>query len=754
MSMIRSMIRGSGTSGDAYSEWQSITTESGSSPSSTAFTLSSSQDGFILYVNDLLEDRPAGLLKFTIEVDSTTYTLLAAPYQSYLFHCSGTGKSVKIACEEMDGTGVEYSVSICKARMPLQYVDTDALFVTGTVHSDWNYPLEWTPTTYRVTMQADGQWLAIDGTSWTQQTIVWIRERSGSNVSPVQAVVCSPGRVTPFFVQGREVAIMTLDGIDVPIMAPFDTEIDTTTASDVLDIDDFVPLRTVNVSDGTEFDAAIADLTDGDDIVVSASLTASNISLSSLTKSFRIRSNTGDPGDVTITGEFSILGSSSANVTVYMSGLSWQKNTANIPFYSSLVNLNLTRCNFTKTGGTAQNVFEWNNGGGSSANSRSMKAFRCNATSDSASFASDVWNFRMPAAGTAHLICCDGSVSGTASNSNLITNHKENGSLYVWGGEYSDPGNTGPAVTADAAASPISLIGIYIHDGATVSGVRVGSFPLTMVFGCEIRDLGDAGSCYSSYRSFANRITTGGGNINYFTLTDDAEIISFIGNVVIHANNTGTFLYLQNDYWIIAGNQFRDPDGLDVGDGTPFSRAWDVRVESDLSTGDPGMQWMLFNFCRSASSPYWRNVDQTGVCVCMGNIANGLDGGASTIDAKNMLTDGNLASGTITNGIAGTSTNQRNSVTAILNKSTEAYEEGTEFDTLGTPLSGGQLEWATFTSGLSGANQTTLRGRLPFDVGLMDAFGGSLVDHLDRFTLGPVQIRERVDAVGLYPVRG
>lgn len=753
MSMIRSMIRGSGASGDAYSEWQSITTESGSSPSSTAFTLSSDQDGFILYVNDLLEDRPAGLLKFTINVDSTDYTLIAAPYQSYLFHCGGVSKSVKIACEEMDGTGVEFSVSICKARMPLQYVDTDALFVTGTVHSDWNYPLEWTPTTYRVTMQADGQWLAIDGTSWTKQIIVWIRERSGSNVSPVQAIVCVPGRVTPFFVQGREVAVMTLDGIDVPIMAPFDTDINTTTASDVLDIDDFVPNERspIEVSTGGEFDAAIADLQDGDDIVVSASMTITNISLSNLAKSFRIRSSTGDPDDVTITGAFSITGSNT-DVTVYMSGIDWKSSYAGIPFQSSIINWRLTRCNFTKTGGTTANIWEWNQGGASY--SRNFKAFRCNATTTNAGYVSDVWNFRMPATGTAHLIACNGSVAGTASNSNIVTNHNENGSLYVWGGEYSDPGNNGPAITADAPGSPIILVGIYCHDGATANGFRVGSHPLHMVFGCEIRDLGDSNACWVSYRSIGNRITTGGGNLLYFVLDDDTEIISFVGNVVIHPNNTGTFLYLQADWWVVAGNQFRLDAGLDSGDGNAFSRAIDVRVESDYTSGDAGVQWMLCNWSRSASSNYWRNVDQTGVCVCLGNVASSLDGGTSTINAKNFLFDGNLTSGSIGNSVAGTGTNFRNSVTPIRNKSTEAFDEGTEFDAEGTPLSGGQFEWATFTSGLSAPNPQTLRDRMPFDMGLMDAFGGSLLDHGDRFTLGPIPIRERVDAVGLYPVRG
>lgn len=753
MSMIRSMIRGSGTSGDAFSEWQSITTESGSSPSSTAFTLSSDQDGFILYVNDLLEDRPGGLLKFTIEVDSTAYTLVAAPYQSYLFHCGDAGESVKIACEEMDGTGVEYSVSICKARMPLQYVDTDALFVTGTVHSDWNYPLGWNPTTYRVTMQADGQWLAIDGTSWTKQTIVWIRERSGSNISPAQAVICVPGRITPFFVQGREVAVMTLDGIDVPIQAPFDTYVDTMSASDVLDIDDFTPVRTVNVSTGGEFDAAIADLTDGDDIVVTGNITASNISMTNLAKSFRVRGSTGDPDDTVITGEFSIGGSSSTEVTLYMSGVSWAKNTNNVVAYSYLVNWRLTRCKFAKLGGTAKNVWEWNNGGGSALYSRSMKAFRCEATGSTAAWAEDVWNFRMPAAGSAHLIACKGSVAGGAASNNLVTNHNENGGTYVWGGEYSDPSTSGPAITSDSGASPLSLIGVYCHDGATSNGFKVGAFPLTMVFGCEIRDLGDGSNCLNFYRCIGNRITTGGANQNYAIIADDTDVISFVGNIVLHPNNTGTFLYVQSNYWIIAGNQFRLTTGIDTGDDA-FSRSWDIRVESVFSSGDPGVQWCLLNYARSASSCFWRDVDNTGVAYCVGNIATSLDGSPSTTDVKNMVTDGNLTTGSLGGYIAAETTNARNSITPIRNNSTEAMEVSTEFSADGTPLSGGQLEWATFASGLSGANQTTLRGRLPFDLGLMDAFGGSLVDHLDRFTLGPVQIRERVDAVGLYPARG
>ena len=236
MSMIRSMLGSTSSSTTTAAEWDIVTTESGDSPSGALFSLSSTQDAFMIYVNDLLEDRPGGMLKLTIEYDATSHTVALMPYQHYMYKCDDTGKSIKMAVEDFSGTGVEFPLYVSKITSPSQYIDADALYVTGTINVDHNYPVEWTPETYRVTLAHGGQWIAIDYRSGTTQRVVYLQEKDGSNTGPTYAVVLHPGRKEYIFIAGTQVAFCCPDDIDLAIEAPFNTTIDTSSAADVLSL--------------------------------------------------------------------------------------------------------------------------------------------------------------------------------------------------------------------------------------------------------------------------------------------------------------------------------------------------------------------------------------------------------------------------------------------------------------------------------------------------------------------------------------
>lgn len=759
---VRSPVRSSSTdavSGGSTEAFPTITTQATATPSETTISLGASQNGLMIYIANSfsIEDNPEARVLLYIDDGNGVQSLDLIWGQAYCYKSTDYGATLKIGSTYLDETGCVLSLQVAPLEVPVNFIKPAdyASPVSGVCNTDGNYPLEWEPTTTRVTLARENEWLAFDlsagGPFGAQdvQGILYVRERRNEDEDwgPWRAVIYRPNSITHFFCRYRYVAIaQTQKNGAAPISACPGSVIDEVTASDNLSwASEFTVVRTVNVADANELATAIADLQSGDKLVLAAGTYATASMLLSLTTDVWIAGATGDPANVIFGNLDMEIDCDVVGRKFFLSGIAIDSHGSNWVRINR-GQIRIWDCNFTKSAGTGTDDVIYFDAYGTDA---TYKCAWCNAVGHTTA-AFDVWSNTSSSTvdhGETLLIGCTGSTPGDtgrgvsgpdpgATNCNLLTQHQGH-KMLVWGGLYSNPANisgAGPSIAPDVDGN-MWMIGVSVNDGSTSNAVRYGSgsASISLSYACDVADIGDAASCWSCYNSIGNRYICGGASTNFFSDNYTGLTQRLIGDTWVNTGGVGYGAYLAGSSYEIVGCSF-----------TGFQRGW--YITGSNSAESP--QRIMCCIDDNASATDVGRQTQTGVIELLFNVSRG-NITANNDTTKNALVDGNLNtnSGVIASGL--TNPSQRSTITPLLNSSAAA---ATNQDSDGTPQSTSNLDWTTYASGLSEANKTTLRSRIGRDLGLMGVKGDALLIDAAIVCRGPRQRALVTSGRGLYQV--
>lgn len=288
---------------------QSVGTDTGTTPSATRITLGSSQNAVRVFADLVAASEPFFYLYVKRNSDSVQKVKIYA-WSARIF--SGAAGDT-FAFSTADGR------TLSMAAMTVPAVLETAIVMTPTPNSDRGVPPYWSPSIARVTLASAGSmfWLMDDSTS----NVVFIKEFDGTNWTPPRWVRRQAGRNTAVRCTYRQIALATLDGSSLSIgLSSFSDSVSGAAAGAMTN--PFMPVATGathNVTNAATLQSAIALAVAGDEIVLAtgtytltAAIGTTSFTANHLVNPGRVgpggilfRSATGNPADVTITGNAS-----------------------------------------------------------------------------------------------------------------------------------------------------------------------------------------------------------------------------------------------------------------------------------------------------------------------------------------------------------------------------------------------------------------------------------------------------------------
>lgn len=703
-------------------------------PTSATFKIPTGSDGFAVFVGNAYDvhEHLFGYYELHVYDGTNQHTICLTPWAATIVKLT-EGATISIGCSDAWGNPVSVPITFMPGAVPVTFSDPDGTPVTGTINTDFNYPLEWEAAVTRVSTGA-GDYFLIDWTSETKHSVCWVKHKLGATWSPPQAVKLTPGRKVPVLAITGDVAIMRCQAGTMVVEATDGSTLDTSTAGERLTwSDEFTPLRTVNIANATQLAAALADLRNGDDLVLSdQTLTLlAAINLNDLTLSFRIRSASNDPALVTIVGDILIDFASGSSGTCYLQSIAFASNPGSTTgFQLHGGQFRVEKCTFARLSGAITNLTSLD----FLSQNCLMKFFDTSFAAVSGSV-SDLFDLSNAGAvdngGLAHFIGCSYTGAGAAANDNLATCHDGSEGVW-WGGTFQNRGGGPSIVSTNESASKMHLVGCVAFQG-TSTGNQFGetSRPLGNVLFCDLRDI-------NANNGFVFRVAVGcyaqatSGVTNLFNEAADTGAYLAIGTVFEQTGGAnGTAMRLRADSFQLIGNEYLG-----------WARGW--RIDDPNSTTSQG-QDVFFNRDNNASGTDVGKNTQSPLTRILFNILAGTPSGGAGTSPKNTAVDGNLSVGTIDADLTGTA--NRSTITPLLNSTGSPNN----LDADGTPQSSSNCDWSTFASGLSGPNQQILRDRIGARrVGWMGVKGDVLVSSITKAPRGP-RLRQQTGEL-LYPV--
>lgn len=509
---------------------QLVNTDLGSNPSTTAITLSGSQNAVRVFTGG----TPISEVGFTLYVKvngagvTTRYLLYA--YQGRILTFS-PGDSLAFAT--VDGRQLQMAPMTVPAALPT------ATGITGTANADKSGPPVWTPTAAHITLPANVSAFQLAQTGGDEK-YVFISEYDGTQWSRQRFVMAQSNYDVTVQCNYKQIALATWDGSTVSVKAPVGSTIGGTSTVHTL-----VPAMTGtqrNCASTADFLSAVAVAVSGDRIVLSAGTYAAvgDITAASFVanqaagkvgpEGITIMGATGTASDVILQGRFVITSNSTAGAA-YFKDLSVDANSVAAKQAFALTDGNWVLENVTAYGTAATvNLIEIID-----ATKITFRALFCTfrnsggdvVNGDSVHAGSSVW-----------LMGCTAHTSGAAVNDQVVTPH--NGAIiYLYGGRYY---NANANVIAGAAITDLTLMAfLQVDEG----GLRECGAPWAFgvyAYACRIAVKAQQGPYCTLCKLYSPSGTWSAAYRNYTSILQSNWLVgSAIGRGIFNSVGGGTF---------------------------------------------------------------------------------------------------------------------------------------------------------------------------------------------------------------------
>lgn len=500
-SVIRSPVGGLlGNSGTNYLSNTLLTTTAGTDASPVSgnqITIPAGYDSLAVWVGSFTEEEIA-YLSISVRVNSTTTILRAINRHWYVIRCAA-GDVVSFASQKKTGAAValanqSVTLSVCPMLQPSTLVSPTA--VSGTANCDKAGPPIWSPTgTPHIVQTAENLTFTITSASGRREIFMVEKDGSGA-LCPYRHIHVPDSQAVTVQMRHREAYLATYDGSTVAIQGPAGCTIGGTSGTYR---PAFTAVRTVNVANTSQFDTAMLDAADGDDIVMAAgtyNFSSKPVNSGNYTQAFarniRIRGSAGDTTSTVITG------ASFGQGTLIADGKRWVLESLRFDYSGVTVATGLVDLggrwdihNFSLVGPAAV--------GAASLSMRSSNTYTSpivnyatfgtveNATEDSL----DTDQTSGGQSITMHAIGLSVNGNGPNANDQLVTSH--NGSIiHSWGCAFSDAANGNQPKFAPDGSSKIffSYCKALAADITNSDGIAMDSgFPAETALFCNFEAL-------------------------------------------------------------------------------------------------------------------------------------------------------------------------------------------------------------------------------------------------------------------------
>lgn len=503
---------GSTASGSVETEYvasllATVATDTGSSPSTAAVTLSGLQDAVQVWAGETSAQEAYSDLYVTRN-GGTPYKVRTHRFGGYVL-AGDPGTVFRFATS--DGRTLKVSATIAGTALNTSFP------VSGTAAVDRAGPPLWAPTAPHVTLAANNSSFEIvgDGT----ETAVFVSQYDGTSWTPPRWVRLPASGSVRFRARYKRVALATYAGTALTVNAPAGSTVGGSSAVMHLPFS-AITGTTYSVSTVSEFKAAIAAAVAGDLILLADGTYALDIEVLSTTfasnyvsgrqggEGITIRSASGNKDACVITGDGTgnhgnwVLGRNVyhasplpfmvRDVKFVFTGLD-----AGFLYQGGRVLLENVHTVGPQLGSTTYDLFSL----GAHLEGYSAVCLRCSGT-DAAADIYNVYGAASLTTGSVTLIDCVGARAGGFSNSQVLTPH-DGMRLLVYGGEYSDAHTF--VIQGSVVSDPTYLFCTKIRPGARKSAIYWVS-----CFGCDLSVTNDIKLLSSGYL-VSNRIATAAG---------------------------------------------------------------------------------------------------------------------------------------------------------------------------------------------------------------------------------------------------
>jgi hypothetical protein len=462
-----------------------ITTQTGTSPTATDYTLPSDYTALRVWTGETPFDEP--YFDLYVNRSGTTTKLRMNRFEARLISVAAGGG---VGFSTSDGRTIHVAPDMAQATLETTFA------ATGTALCDKAGPPLWSPAAAHIEFLSAGQPYEIASTGTSE--VVFVSEYDGTSWSPPRWLRLPASGGVRLKATFDRVALANYSGASLTVNAPTGTIIGGSSATMTL------PMPTITgtthaVSTLAQLKTAIAAAVAGDEIVLASGTYALDINVTQASftanngvggrvgaEGILIRSATGAFADCTITcasagvGDWSLTQTGATLVTGFK-GITFNFTGATTAHFTLSRGLHaLEACRFT---GVATNINTFDFVGDGTASGLTLNVLRCQFDTGGGDLISG--NNTGGTACTVRIIDCVAFGTGTASSHQCVTTHGQGIPLQIFGGNFYS--------AQDNALAPGSGSGegrMYWFFGKTSDVSRACKVQDTDVFGCDLAKSG------------------------------------------------------------------------------------------------------------------------------------------------------------------------------------------------------------------------------------------------------------------------